>query len=215
MSQQLDLNTLLQKPMEQRDEKWEDAFLQAFPLSTLRILEEVPQEGPDGFPYLIVATDDTGTEPAAKVLDWLSARGIGLVVNPLRDMPDYVFTFGQIWNFKERGQFNSPVARQNLGQFKLDEGQKVLAGAPTEEHLPQYVREILRSFFSQVGAPSVKILMLSTDRKHYDLCFSIESLGNPEKHEHPGVLEAISWFLPSHYSIALIHEKGLPPFHPL
>jgi hypothetical protein len=37
-------------------------------------------------------------------------------------------------------------------------------------------------------------------------------LGNPPTKEHQGIAEAISWFLPPHYSIVLISETGLPPF---
>ncbi|HWU44373.1 MAG TPA: hypothetical protein VN132_13070, partial [Bdellovibrio sp.] len=57
-----------------------------------------------------------------------------------------------------------------------------------------------------------RILVMSTDRKHYDLAFSLESLGNPPQKEHAGIAEAIGWFLPPHYSIVLVSEKGLPEF---
>ena len=215
MSTHLDMDSILKRAPESRDDEWEKAFLHIFPESRLRILEETPTQGPDGFPYLMVSIDHEGTEPTAKVLDWLSDKGIGLVVNPFGTMPDYVFTYGQVWNFKERGVFNSEFDATRLGQFKLEKGQKIHVGEPTQEYLPTYIREILRAFFSNMGKKSVKILMMSEDRKHYDLCISLESLGSPKKEEHRGILEAISWFLPGHYSLAMVSEKGMPDFFDL
>ena len=56
------------------------------------------------------------------------------------------------------------------------------------------------------------VLVMSTDGENYDFCFSLESLGNPPEAEHSGIAEAISWFLPPHYSLLLIGEKDLPKF---
>jgi hypothetical protein len=78
--------------------------------------------------------------------------------------------------------------------------------------LPQYVRNILKQFFMDQNVMRPRILVMSTDRKNYDLAFSLESLGNPPVKEHQGVAEAISWFLPPHYSIVLVSEIGLPEF---
>ncbi len=215
MSLHLDMHSLLEKATDARDEEWEKAFLLIFPDTKLRVLEESPKQGPDGFPYLLMSIDDDGSEPTKKVLDWLSEKGIGLVINPFRETPDFVFTYGQIWNYRERGQFISAVTPPRSGAFKIEAGQKVFTGEPSAEYLPPYVRAILTEFFKQQGQDAVKVLMLSTDNSHYDLCFSLESLGSPPPFEHRGILEAVSWFLPGHYSIALMSEKDLPPFSPL
>jgi len=86
------------------------------------------------------------------------------------------------------------------------------AGPPSPQYLPQYVRNILKEFFRDQGVLMPKILVMSADRKHYDLAISLESLGNPPEKEHQGIAEALSWFLPPHYSIVLVSEKGLPSF---
>ena len=57
-----------------------------------------------------------------------------------------------------------------------------------------------------------QILIFSFDKKQYEFGISLESLGNPPETEHAGIAEAISWFLPPHYSIVLISEKGMPQF---
>lgn len=213
----MDMFSLLKVAPESRDQEWEKAFLYLLPQAKFKVLEEEPKQGPDGFPYMIVGIDDEGTEPAVKVLNWLSGKGIGLVINPFEEIPDYVLTYGQIWNFKERGQINSVITADTKnehmqGQFKLEAGQKIHSGEPNEEYLPNYVRDILREFFGQQGLDNVRISMISADKKNYDFCFSLESMKNPSKLDHRDLLEAISWFLPGHYSLALISEKGIPNF---
>lgn len=217
MTFHLDMNALLQTDPDGRDEEWEKAFLYLLPNSKLRILEEVPKQGPDGFPYLMVAIDDQGSEPSAKVLEWLSEKGIGMVINPFSELPDYVLNYGQIWNFRERGEVNSPIPASQTkvsGKFKIKPGEKVIAGEPTPEYLPQYVRNILREFFRQQKMTDVRITVLGVEGS-YDLCFSLESLKNPPSGDHRDLLEAIAWFLPGHYSLALVSEAGLPAFVPL
>ena len=85
-------------------------------------------------------------------------------------------------------------------------------GVPTEQFLPMYVRKVLKDFFRDQGVLEPKMLMILQDEKNYDLCFSLESLRNPPQAEHAGVAEAISWFLPPHYSVVLISEQNLPSF---
>lgn len=220
-----ELDELLDIESSERDEKWEKQFFDHLVHSNLQVLSEEAHQGPDGWPYLFVKTDEHGSEPAAKVLEWLHDKGIGMAVNPDRESPDYVFTYGMIWNFKERKEFLTPHNPQRGGQIKLDTGDKIHAGAPSEGYLPGYARNILRDFLRQQKIEAKVLVMgrLSLSQAavpdamadHYDLCFSLESLGNPPAAEHRGILEAISWFLPAHYSLMIASEKGLPPFHAL
>lgn len=206
------LTDLLNVPDESRDLHWENQFFDALLVSKVKVLSPDPQQGPDGFPYLLVQTAEDATEPTPKVLNWLAMKGIGLVVNPTKSYPDFVFHYGMVWHFKETGLFVRPQAEVPPGTVEIQEGQGLHAGPPTPQYLPDYVRSILREFFRDQGLLDVKILVMSQDRKHYDLAVSLESLGNPPAHEHQGIAEAISWFLPGHYSLVLVSEKGLPPF---
>lgn len=213
MARTLDLNRLSSQPDAYRTADWEQAFFHALLESNIKVEGQEPKAGPDGWPYMFARTGPDATEPAVRLLDWLATRGIGLVINGHKDVPDYVFTYGMIWNLKERGQFLSPKAESTpTGAVELKAGQKVVAGIPTTEYLPKYVREILLQFLRNQGIESPKILMLSQDQKNFDLCFSLESLGSPPEHEHRGIAEALAWFLPGHYSLMLISENGLPPF---
>lgn len=208
----MSLHEMTLVPDDKRDPHWEENFLQTLGSSSLKVLAPEPQSGPDGWPYLLTATGEGAEEPAAKILNWLATRGIGLVVNPTKSYPDYVISYGMIWSFKETGFFQRPAGQIPTGLVEIKEGSKLLAGPPSPEYLPAYVRNILREFFRDQGLLAVKILVFSEDKKHFDLAFSLESLGQPPEKEHQGLLEALGWFLPPHYSLVLISEKDLPAF---
>lgn len=208
----MDLLQTLQIPDEKRDQNWENSFFVALTQGQLKLLSPDPRSGPDGWPYLLAETSSDATEPAQKILQWLATRGTGLVINPQKEYPDYVFSYGMIWYFCETGLFYSPQESVSTGAFELNNGAGLHAGEPTPQYLPAYVRSILRDFFRDQGMLMPRILVISADRKHYDLAFSLESLGNPPQKEHQGIAEALSWFLPPHYSVVLVSEKGLPAF---
>lgn len=203
---------LVNVPDENRDHKWEIDFFMAVTQGKLNLVHEAPQKGPDGWPYLLAEVTENGSEPANKVMQWLAMKGVGLVINPRKSYPDYVFTYGMLWHFKETGLFYRSADEAVVGPVEFEPGQDLHAGPPSPEYLPQYVRNILKEFFVDQNVMRPRVLVMSQDRKHYDLAFSLESLGNPSTKEHQGVAEAISWFLPPHYSVVLVSEMGLPKF---
>ncbi len=204
-----------------RNITWENYFFNQLTLSDLKVTNLDPQYGPDGWPYLFAETvDREGTESFQKVLNWLVQRGIGLVINANKKMPDYIFTYGMLWHFKETGLFylnNIEVSKTMAEAEYLDFSNKELLmhGCPTEAYLPLYVRKIIKEFFQQQGIIAPRILMISREPNKFDLVFSLESLGSPPQKEHQGICEAISWFLPPHYSIMISSEKALPRFYTL
>ncbi len=219
---QISLESLLKIPDKNRDEKWEDQFLQAFTQTSVQVLSPDPQNGPDNWPYLMVEINPQAKEPSQRILEWLSLRGIGLVINPHKDFPDFVMSFGMIWNFRKTGRFIHRLPAIPTGEWKAEwtaewttETKLLKSGPPTEDFLPGFVRKIIREFFRDQGLLDPKILMISNDELNFDLAFSLESLGSPPVTEHEGIAEAIGWFLPGHYSLVLISDKGLPKFDSL
>jgi hypothetical protein len=215
MPQSQTLSQLVAMPDTERNQQWENDFFHALTTSKVSLLTPEPQTGPDNWPYLLAETSEEATESVQTLIQWLSAKGIGLAINPRKEYPDYVFSYGMIWSFKETGYFYKPIAERPVGTIQLATKDLVHAGPPTEAFLPMYVRDILREFFRDQSILRVKILVMSTDQINYDLAVSLESLGNPPATEHQGIAEAISWFLPPHYSLMLISEQGLPPFSDL
>lgn len=207
---------------EDRNQAWDEKFFKMLSESDLRIMSEDPQQGPDGWPYLVTETLTTTrseaekVDSAQKIFHWLSTRGIGLVVNPRRlPYPDYVFSYGMIWSFRETGYFMKYNAQSQSPNFTLDKNANIKTGPASEEYLPKYVRQILKNFLIDQGVFNPRILMVAPDGENYDLCFSLESLGNPPESEHKGILEALAWFLPPHYSLALVSDQGFPLFEQL
>ena len=223
------LNDLLKVPEQERKFSWDEKFFKLFSETTVRLLSKDPQQGPDGWPYLVCETQQNSSsndqvknyenddiESTQKIFQWLAEKGIGLIVNPRREpYPDYVFSYGMIWNFRQTGYFIQPNDENKTEQKATEiiyDNKKISCGPPSVEYLPNHARKILKDFFRDQSVLNPKILMISQDKKSYDLCFSLESLGNPIASEHAGVAEAIAWFLPTHYSIVLISESGLPEF---
>lgn len=213
----MNLHQMAQKPEAFRNEQWEQDFLNLLVQGQVDLVHDHPQEGPDGWPYMLVKTDPNAKEPTRNLIYWLTQNGVGLVINAHKEYPDYIFSYGMLWNFRERGHFLNPdnVEKPNPGQFTLLQGSKIFTGNPSSEYLPAYVRGILKQFLNDQGVKSPKVTMLSLDGKHFDMAFSLESLGTPPKEEHKGIMEALSWFLPYGYSLVIASEKGLPAFFDL
>ena len=210
-----DFASLLDTDEVHRDSHWEKAFLDQF--ATQKVAVGPVGLGPDQWPYLFVESGKKAKEPVWQIIDWLSHRGMGLVVNGEDSFPDYVFTYGMIWNFKQTGAFVSPCHGLQSSSFVLEPGQRIFFGPPSIQYIPLYVRTVLKQFFTDQGLVDRPPLwlMVSGDGKHYDLCFSIESLGNPPKKEHQWIAEFLSWFFPNHFSIVLTSEKFFPKFYNL
>ncbi len=204
------MKDLLEVPLDERDETWELNFFKRIADVQFEFLKDSPIEGPDGMPYLAVRVVDDG-EPADKVLDWLGEKGVGLAINPDKETPDYVFSYGMIWNFLANGEF---ITAQDDGprggkEVEFSPGQEMLAGTPSESYLPPHVRGLFKEFLSQQGIHQPRVVMLSQDSKNYDLVFSLESLGNPPQEEWQGALEGFSWFFPLHYSFSILSESAI------
>lgn len=212
----MEFETLIQQPEARRDAEWERQFLDGLLRSKVAVVKEEPQTGPDGWPYLLVKTGGEGGEPFHRVVKWLASRGIGAAVNSHKMVPDYVFTYGMLWNYMETGRFVVPAEPRPAGALVLEPGQKMVMGAPTFKYLPSYVRDVLREFLEAQGFAKPRILVISSpDYKHVDLAFSLESLGGLSPADQKTLGEGLAWFLPLHYNHALLSEAGLPPFVPL
>lgn len=211
----MNFDTLIQQPEARRDDAWEQDFLAQFAKINVVVESESPKTGPDGWPYLFVRTSPEAKEPAANVIGWLVGRGIGLVVNAHKMVPDYVFPYGMLWYFAETGRWLEPRSEaSNEAVYSSEKG--VLTGPPSEKYLPPTVRGVLREFLRAQGFESPRVLVVTTkDFRHVDLMISLESLDGLPPQEHQMFAERLSWFLPLHYTLVLGSEQGLPPFHSL
>jgi hypothetical protein len=204
------LKKLLAVNHDKRDEKWVDEFLEIIGEAEVSLLSPDPQQGPDGFPYLMVSTD-AGVEPFSDIVSWCAEKGIGIALNPQSETPDFVFTYGMLWNFALRGEFLSEAdERESEKQIRIQGEQQMFAGKPSENFWPPFARTIFKEFLVQQGLLKTSTILLSEEKEGpMDLAFSLESMGNPPEPEWDGILEAFSWFFPRHYSLALLSEKSI------
>lgn len=199
------MKDLLTTPDEKRDRDWEKRFLEAFLAGSVLVKDSRPVNGPDGFPYLLVETSD-GKESGGRVIDWLAERGIGLVINPGRQPhPDLVLSYGMLWGLRRFG---------SIWDLPLRFTEGFQAGEPSEEILPAGARKIIKQFLNDQGILQPRFLAVANGQG-VEICFSLEALGNPPAAEHEGIAEALSWFFPPAYSVALAGEAGLRKFVPV
>ena len=160
---------------------------------------------------------DTDIEGVASLLHWLKGRGIGLCINPQKKLPDYLFTYGMLWHYEYQGSFlKRPLNKEDLLQEQekvtFSPNERIYVANPFPHSIPEKPRCILRSFLQEQGLSEPKVLLISKDGVSYDLAFSLDSLGFPPRSEYKGIAEALSWFLPLHYSVLFLEEKLFPPF---
>ncbi len=209
----MELDQLLQRPEAARDESWEQEFLKAIVPTKVLMTADQAQAGPDGWPYLLLKTGPEGTEPFSRILDWASGKGIGLAINTHKMVPDYIFTYGMIWNFVLTGYFVNPSSAAAAGEVNISDKNAVVVGEPSPQYLPPQVRSVLREFLQAQGFAKPRVVVVtSKDFKTTDLVFSVESLNNLIASQHRTFAEALSWFLPLHYSLVLSSEKTLGGF---
>lgn len=199
------MKNLLKVADDERNAEWERSLLEKLVAEKVSLIQEQPVNGPDQFPYFLVEYPSKATEePVENILGWLSEKGIGFVLNPNREpCPDLVLTYGMIWGLRHFGNIWAPVKSE---EFQV--------GDPSEEILPTYARKIIQSFLQDQGVLQPRILA-ANQSKGLDFCFSIESLENPPEEEYEGIAEALSWFIPPNFSVALASEKDLSGFAPL
>jgi len=219
------ITDLLSQPDPSRDVKWESALLGSLPETYLNVLLPDPQPGPDGFSYLLADVDSSaGGTPFGVLAAWLASKAIGLVINPRKTpYPDYVLTYGQLWHFAQTGILTPSFAAESTvadprerGHYDLVHQQELLIGKPSETAVPAQVQKFIKQFLFDQSVLTPRWAMLSKNAgKTFDLVFSIESLNSPPQNEHKGILEALSWFLPPHYSLGLISETHVQQFYPI
>jgi len=205
------MENLFEVPIEKRDLKWETQLISSFDKSLLSLVQDHPIVGPDNMPYLPVQWGEEGKkgEPAKQILEWVGSRGIGLVLNPDKNPPDFVFSYGMIWSFLTKGFFVPPEDKKpSQKDFSLKDGQQVYVGPLNDQVWPSGPRSIFANFLKDQGIDEGRALFFSTDQQNYDLCFSLESLGNPQEEEWSGILEAFSWFFPLDFSLSILSEKS-------
>jgi hypothetical protein len=205
--------SLLQTPPDQRDDAWRTAFLQAIPNAALAPGSPQLVQGPDGFPYAALQTPERGqtftSYSLLSVLQQVTETGVGLVLNPQNDIPDWVFSYGDLLELRLRGELrlHYPAERP---QEDVTPGEEVMVGQPSESYLPAYARRVLDAHLKRVGVPEpVALLMFRPSENANTLVFPFtpEEFGSEEVLRD--VLASVGWFLPRDYVVAALNHPDL------
>lgn len=221
------INHLMETAFADRDEVWRDQFLKDIAGANLTLGEPEVGLSDDGFPYFHLQTVGTGKSFQAFVieqqLDSLLQQGFGIVINGQQGRPDWVFSYGDLVNFKLNRQFYSDYSLfSNPKEHNpIGKDEAILVGQPSEEIFPNYLRDQLREFLYHSGVKLPKLMLIArnyTDeqRATQDLVFNIMPMQFATQKEFDTIMNTIQWFLPKHYSFFGVDEMAIENgFQPL
>ena len=210
------LAQLFEKSADSRDDSWKGKFLDSVAEASFACGDPKIINGPDDFPYFYLKTPEPDKTFQCYVIkhmvtDFLLKIGLGVVVNPEKDSPDWIFSYGDILNFHLTGSFYSGTNSISPSDpVKIEAGEKVLAGQPSESYLPEIARKVIRDYLTRVGISDVRFMILM---RPYDGLNSGEFVFNltPGRFhndaEYERTMRSIGWFLPRHYTYSSINEE--------
>jgi hypothetical protein len=220
-----ELYELFKTPREQRNDGWKERFYGAVVDASMATTPQQVLRGPDGFPYFVLNLPPAG-EPfetfcVSHVLDICLNNGFGIVVEP-GTVPQWVFTYGNLWSLKEFGEFEIARGARPAKEDGASSGrdtaavaagklQPVLVGQPSSTLFPPYARKTIRNFLVEsAGKESARVLLLNDVREEPQqaLVFSVfvEDFSDPRDFEK--IMYRLTWFFPSHYRLATLAKDS-------
>ncbi|MBP9838786.1 MAG: hypothetical protein KBC84_08735 [Proteobacteria bacterium] len=206
---------------EKRDESWQKVFLATVTEASFACGDPQLIKGPDGFPYVHLITPEAEKEFQCFVIkhmeqDFLLKEGFGIVINPAKEKPDWVFTYGDIVNLHLNKEYYSERIDVVLPEDEtLSTEQEVLIAQPSETYLPQLTRQVLKHYFELAKIENVKILLM-TRKTHEGVIQEIVFNLTPDKFEneveYQKIMKDVSWFLPRHYFYSVMDEKEVSQY---
>ena len=141
------------------------------------------------------------------------------MIEPARNPPGWVFTYGSLWSLRARGSFlgGGPVGTQ-VERLEAGEQRQVLVGNPDEELMPAWARATLRRYLQACGieTPMVSLMLDPAMDPERNLLFNVDPAGFPDRQQFDGFMQRLSWFLPPYLPLLYIGgEAGPSATHPL
>lgn len=205
------LDKLFAIPHEQRDNNWQQSFLENVEEASFECNDPQVISGPDGFPYFVLNLPEANKEFQCYVIKhmvpgFILDNGLGVVINPSKGQPDWVFTYGELINYHLRNEFytdskNWYVQTENT----LKENTEMLIGQPSEYVIPSQTRNILKKYLKQYTDVEVKFLLTNRPEGEeflQQLVFNLTPSDFQSEEHFNGVMQNLGWFLPRHYTYA-------------
>ncbi|MDR2237832.1 MAG: hypothetical protein LBE92_17045 [Chryseobacterium sp.] len=216
------LSKLVQTPPAERDDKWQQTFLENIGHASFRCGDPQVVTGPDGFPYFQLFLPEPNQPFQCYVIDnmkddFLLSSGLGVVINPTETRADWVLSYGDILNYHLSNSFYTTTATDfshETSNETVTEDEKVMVGQPSEIILPEQTRKLLAEFLTSNGMITPKILLMMRQRKDgagvsQDLVFNVTPHHFKDENTYRSIMQAIGWYLPRHYSYVGMGEDTL------
>ena len=209
------ISNLLLIPRAEKNAQWREKFLlnvidAKFAMGDPQILT-----GPDGYNYLHLLSPGIVNKRSDVVLknwvDELVDKGIGVAINPQQN-PDWVFTCGDILNYKLSAEFYTATPDFNLEKEEIiQKEEEVLVGQPSEIYFPSQARRSIKNFLTNLGIYSPRILLLARTKPEgmlQELAFDITREDFEQDKDFDYAMQSVSWFLPSHYTVISLSKDS-------
>jgi hypothetical protein len=213
---------LIQTPHAERDENWNQAFLENIGEASFRCGDPQVITGPDGFPYFQLFLPEPHKEFQCFVIDrmkddFLLSSGFGVVINPTVNSADWVLSYGDILNLHLNRRFyttTETLFSKEISNEIIKENEEVMIGQPSETILPTQTRQLIAGFLKMNGVELPKVLLMMRHKTNgngvsQDLVFNLTPHDFKDENTYRSIMQTISWYLPRHYSFVGMDEKNL------
>ena len=195
------LAQLLSQPQDARTAEWLGSLQDVVLEASLAARDPQVIQGPDGFPYFALDLPPEAKEftafCVAHILEHCTDRGFGIVLEPNRTPPGWVFTYGTLWSLRARGRFlwdDTPSGVQTE-TLAAGEERQVLVGAPDETLVPPWARATLRRYLQACGVetPMFSLVMDSTREPTQNLVFNVEPTAFAERGHFDAFMQRLTY----------------------
>lgn len=213
---------LIQTPRHERDEAWQNIFLDNIGQASFRCGDPQITTGPDGFLYFQLFLPEPNKSFQCYVIenmkdDFLLSSGFGIVINPAQNSADWVLTYGDILNYSLNKTFYTTTETtfsKSTNNEIVKEDEKVMIGQPSETILPKQTRHLISEFLklNGINTPKIALMMRHTQDENgisQDIVFNLTPNSFKDESTYNAVMRSISWYLPRHYSFIGMDEQSL------
>lgn len=211
------IRNLCNIPRNKRDEIWQSDFLTN--IATAGFQSGTPQiaEGPDGMKYfhLLLPPRDKAFECFVieqMIEDCLLSEGVGIVINGQKTGADWVFSYGDIFNYAVNKEFYSTKSlfqNGSRGNELLLRNERVRIGQPSNYILPKQARKVIREYLTGFGLnPKICLIEWVDKQSKFDIAFNIVPDMFEKKEYFNAIMDIVKWYFPKHYTIICKKEDA-------
>ena len=208
---------LFSVPNDQRDDKWKLTFFENVQIASFACREPQVELRPDGYPYFVLLTPEPHKTFESFCIrnmkdDFLLEKGLGIIINPMTDSVEWVFSYGDIVNLHINKEFYTEIDRSEIkNEETLEKNEEILIAQPSEEYLPKHARNVIKKHLLNKGIRKPKIMMICRKVEGsviQELAFNVFREDFSSTDELNILMRQLSWFLPRHYIVLSVPKNS-------